>query len=72
VAKPLVAQGLVGLEVGGCHSNEVVGVAEEALRVPDLGDRSEGTCKIGSWHIETERPDDRTYSHYRASARSRT
>ena len=43
----LVAEGLVGVEVGGGHPDQVVGVAEEPLRVADLGDLGQALLEPG-------------------------
>jgi hypothetical protein len=42
----LVAEGLVGGEVGGGHAEEVVGVAEEPFGVADLGDLGQAALKL--------------------------
>jgi hypothetical protein len=44
--QPFVAQRLVCLEVGGRHSDEIVGISEEAFRMPYLGNRGESLFEL--------------------------
>jgi hypothetical protein len=43
----LVAEGLVGGDVGGGDAEQVVGVAEEPFGVADLGDLGQAAFEVG-------------------------